>query len=416
MQGIRWRTKGGEGRGRGHRFVTLGLTSVLALLAASAAVAGCRRVPRSPGPAVGMVDRRATAETRALFASLRSAAREHVLFGHQDDLAYGVNWWAEPGRSDVRDVAGDYPAGYGWDLSKIEHRSALNIDNVDFTRMRGWIQQGYRRGGVITISWHADNPLTGGNAWDTTGAVASILPGGARHAQYLRSLDRVADFIGSLRGRNRAGNVTPIPVIFRPFHEMSGGWFWWGNGHATTEQYIQLWRFTVRYLRDRKKLHNIIWAYSPASSAQLAEHYFDWYPGDDYVDLLGFDEYFSPPRPDRSMADQREALAAHLRWLAATAVARGKIPALTETGYVTLPDSTWWTQTLLPALSADSAGTHVAYALVWRNANATTRTESHFFAPYPGQGSASDFVRFHGDPLTWFEHDLPDLYSASGTR
>lgn len=394
----------------------LGLTPAVVLLAMCAAISGCRRVPASLGPASDMVDRRATAETRALFANLRAVAREHVLFGHQEDLAYGVNWWAEAGRSDVRDVAGDYPAVYGWELGRIEHDSALNIDNVDFTRMRGWIQQGYRRGGVTTISWHADNPLTGGNAWDTTAAVASILPGGARHAQYRRSLDRVAEFIGSLRGRNRAGNVTAIPVIFRPFHEMSEGWFWWGKGHATPEQYIQLWRFTVHYLRDRKRLHNIIWAYSPASSAQLAEQYFDWYPGDEYVDLLGFDEYFSPPRPELSMADQRQALAAHVKWLAAVAVGRGKIPALTETGYVTLPDSAWWTGTLLPALRADSAGTHVAYALVWRNANATTRSEPHFFASYPGHASASDFVRFHGDPLTWFEHDLPDLYSAPGAR
>ena len=58
--------------------------------------------------------------------------------------------------------------------------------------MRGWIAEGYRRGGVITISWHLDNPLTGRNAWDTTSAVAAILPGGARHEQFKGSLDRLA--------------------------------------------------------------------------------------------------------------------------------------------------------------------------------------------------------------------------------
>jgi mannan endo-1,4-beta-mannosidase len=375
-------------------------------------VSACRRAPGAPGPAIGMVDQRATAETRALFTNLRLTAHDNVLFGHQDDLAYGVPWSAEPGRSDVKETAGDYPAVYGWELSGIENAAAANIDNVDFARMRGWIQEGYRRGGVITMSWHIDNPVTSGNAWDTTSAIASILPGGGRHTLYRRSLDRMATFVSRLRGRNRAGRTTAIPIIFRPFHEPNGGTFWWGDRHATPEQYQALWRFTVGYLRDRKGVHNIIWAYSPAGTDSLAAHYFDWYPGDEYVDLLGLDEYFSPPNAERTLESQRDTLASHIRWLTATAASRGKLPALTETGYVTLPDSSWWTQTLLPALRADSGGTHVAYALVWRNAIASPRSDAHFFAPYKGQASAPDFVRFHADPLTWFERDLPDLYAA----
>ena len=55
-------------------------------------------------------------------------------------------------------------------------------------------------------------------------------------------------------------DTTDIPIIFRPFHEPNGGAFWWGDRHATPEQYKALWRFTVGYPRDRKGLHNIIWA------------------------------------------------------------------------------------------------------------------------------------------------------------
>lgn len=385
-------------------------------IALLATMGACRRAPKPLGPAAEMVDGRATNETRALFANLRLVAHDHVLFGHQDDLAYGVHWAAEPGRSDVKESAGDYPAVYGWELGRIEHASPANTDDVDFARMRRWIQEGYRRGGVITLSWRMSNPATKDTASDSTAAIASILPGGARHAAYRRSLDRVAGFVASLRGRNRAGNTTEIPVIVRPFPDMNGSSQWWGAGRATTEQYKQLWQFTVGYLRDRKKLHNILWAYSPVPTAGLAGHYFDWYPGDSWVDVLGVDEYFVSPDGSRTMADQRDTLAAHLRWLAGTAAARGKIAALTETGYLTVPDSAWWTQTLLPALHADSAGTHVAWALIGRNATVTPRGDAPFFAPYRGHGSESDFVRFHGDPLTWFERDLPDLYTAPAQR
>ena len=62
-----------------------------------------------------LVDSLATAETVALFENLKTVSQQGVLFGHQDDLAYGIDWKATPGRSDVKQVCGDYPAVYGWD-------------------------------------------------------------------------------------------------------------------------------------------------------------------------------------------------------------------------------------------------------------------------------------------------------------
>ena len=85
----------------------------------------------APGLNAGPIDPQATAETRALFHNLRSLARRHVLFGHQDDLAYGYDWVAEPGRSDVRESSGSYPAVYGWEVSGLETSSPKNIDGVD---------------------------------------------------------------------------------------------------------------------------------------------------------------------------------------------------------------------------------------------------------------------------------------------
>src|SRR5437773_12322515 len=123
---------------------------------------GVRGPPQPRGPA--LVDPHATAETRALFVNLRRLAGKALLFGHQDDLAYGVQWFNEPGRSDVKETAGSYPAVYGWDVGGLEREVGENLDAVAFERQRGWIAEGYRRGGVITLSWHMRNPVTGGNA------------------------------------------------------------------------------------------------------------------------------------------------------------------------------------------------------------------------------------------------------------
>ena len=85
-----------------------------------------------------MVDPLATKQTKALYNNLIQIKEQGILYGHQDDVAYGVKWTAEPGRSDVKEVAGSYPAVYGWDISKIG-KYPFNIDSVDFKMMQQWI-------------------------------------------------------------------------------------------------------------------------------------------------------------------------------------------------------------------------------------------------------------------------------------
>ena len=92
------------------------------------------------------------------------------------------------------------------------------------------------------------------------------------------------------------------------------------------------------------------------------------------------------------------------------AEARGKIPALTETGLETVPHPQWWTGTLLRAITADPVGRRIAWVLVWRNANRARENRDHYYAPYPGHPSVADFRRFRDDPLVLFEDELPDLY------
>jgi hypothetical protein len=100
------------------------------------------------------VDRQATKETLNLYRNLKKLMKKGIMFGHQDDLAYGVGWKYEAGRSDVKDVTGDYPAVYGFELGHLEIDAQINLDSVPFNKMKEFIREVYERGGVVTLSWH----------------------------------------------------------------------------------------------------------------------------------------------------------------------------------------------------------------------------------------------------------------------
>ena len=336
------------------------------------------------------IDKHATKETVHLYRHLKALPQKGFLFGHQDDLAYGVGWKYVPGRSDVKEVTGDYPGLYGWELGRIELDHLVNLDSVPFDKMREMIQLAYRRGGVITISWHLNNPLTGGTAWQPApGTVASILPGGEKNALYKSWLDKVALFLQSLKGDHGES----IPVVLRLFHELNGSWFWWGANHCTSDELQKLWRFTVSYLRDEKQLHNLLYAYNTDNFATAAA-WLERYPGDEWVDIAGFDTY-----QRKSNAGFAAALDQMLTMLETIAAKHGKIPAVTEFGYNGLPDSNWWTGTLLPVLQQH----RFAYIMAWRNAGDEPGGHREFYVPFAGQASAADFARFHTSPRVLFQ-------------
>ena len=343
-------------------------------------------------------DKQATRETVALLRNLRRLSATGFLFGHQDDLAYGVNWKYQAGRSDVREVCGDYPALYGWDLSGMESGSANDIDGVPFSFIRHAVQAGYARGGVITFSWHAPCPMgSGRTAWDTVaGTVASILPSGENHDLYLSWLDKLASFLGGLRGTRGES----IPVLLRPFHELTGSWFWWGRSECSPTEFATLWRFTKYYLNQVKGLHNILWVYNTSGDFTSSTDFLARYPGDDAVDVVSFDSY-----QYGSAASFVTGLADCLKVLDDVAAVHGKVPAIAETGYEQIPDSTWWTGTLLRGIGT----ARVAYILVWRNQGYNPWAKpphNEYYAPYAGQASAADFVRFYSLENTMFERDI----------
>ena len=228
------------------------------------------------------------------------------------------------------------------------------------------------------------------------------LVGGRLHADCLTKLDVVADFLGSLR----APDGKMVPVIFRPFHEHNGDWFWWGRAHAGIDEFKTLWRFTVSHLRDDRRVHNLLYAYSIDVFDSEAE-YLERYTGDEVIDLLGIDDYRSV-----EFGYTRCTLVNRLWMLSRMAHDRGKLAALTETGAEAIPRADWWTGVLLPALKAPEAGQEISYVLAWRNANHAHDRKNHFYVPFKGHPGEADFVRFKQYPFVLFEDGLPPLYHS----
>ena len=362
-----------------------------------------------------LADSGRTARTEQLLENLKALGDSAVyLFGQHDATVYGIGWEADYAndstvhtRSDVKSVCNDFPALLSFDLGHIELGDERNLDGVPFSRIRQEIFAHYDRGGMITLSWHLDNPLSGGSSWVAdslrdveTHTVAAILEGGEKHELFLTWLDRVADFLNSLE--------TPygvrIPILFRPWHEHTGSWFWWGQQHCTAEQYKALWQLTVSRLKD-KGVTNALYAYSPGTEPDGDEaRYLERYPGDDIIDLVGLDCYCWAPEADTTqIANYAANLDRNLATVCAIAKQHHKAVALTETGYEGIKTDDWWTSTLAPVLSRHP----VSYVLVWRNAH---DKPGHFFAPYPSHPSTSDFIRFYNAPQTLFLRDVNALY------
>jgi enterochelin esterase-like enzyme/beta-mannanase len=335
-----------------------------------------------------MVDPLATSETKALFANLWRIQQQGVMFGHHDYPSYGIGWRGDKDRSDVKDITGDHPAVYSLDMHRINDTKIEQIKAV------------YKRGGISMLVWHQNNPLTEvpnaeypiGTSWDNTKVVDQILTeGSGMNLKYKRILDDVANALHKMKD----DTGKPIPVIFRPLHEHTQAWNWWGSKATTDEEFIGFWRFIVHYLRDVKSVHNVIYAISP----QMDEVYPDaqsrllyrW-PGDDYVDFLGMDCYHGR---------NTRAFISNLKAISELSVYLGKPVGVTETGLENNHTRDYWTKDILMPLTDYP----VSMVVAWRNDN-----PNHAYGPYPSDVSANDFKVFHQNRFTLFEKDIPNMY------
>ena len=328
-------------------------------------------------------------KSTALAERLTKIQQRGYMSGHQDDPFYGLTWEWEYGRSDIRDLVGDYPAVMGFDLGGIETGDQKNLDSVPFNRIREQLIAHVERGGIVTLSWHPRNPLTGGTAWDvdTPGVVTSILPGGSQHETFKVWMQRVGDFIAELKD----SKGLPVPVIFRPWHENNGSWFWWGQKHCTNDEFLALWNMLQDEM-DSRGFTNLLWSYSPNLDGNwTTERFMQRYPGNDRVTLIGEDAYQWGTEEDFC-----RQVTADLDFLSAFARHNGKLLALTECGLKNMTDATWWTRVLKPVMDQYP----ISYFLLWRN------YKKEFFGPSKDHACGADYKKLYEAKNVLFLNDI----------
>ncbi len=345
-------------------------------------------------------DKKATKETKALYNNLIKYRSQGTMIGHQDALAYGLNadssrWFGDSGRSDFKDFSGEHPAVIGQELGHLEIDADKNLDDVPFDKIKEYAIATYERGGINTLSWHPNNPLDfTKTTWDKVEAtIPTILNNKKKLKEYKKTLDKLAVFFKSLKGTD--GEY--IPVIFRPYHEHTGSWFWWGADYCTPAEYISFWQMTMDHLQKKRKVHNLIIAYS-TDNFKSEEHYLERYPGDSYVDILGFDTYHrNAPESNSSFILNAQRMLGTMRKLG---FEKNKPWAITETGLERITENNWWTQVLKPIITDNQA----SYVLFWRNGR-----PDHYYAPFTGQSSVPDFLKLKNEGNILLEKGVSKL-------
>lgn len=373
---------------------------------------------------VSLADEEATPATRALYAYLMGMdAADQVVFGHQNDTHKSVR--PNVG-SDTKDITGSISGIVGIDslaLTGVE----LGITDVDAA-----IEESVRigkeaaaQGAILTLSTHMPN-MSNAKIVATPGAArpydfsncdfmeakdlsnncaAQVLPGGAYNAQFTAYLDIIADY---------AKGLGDIPVLFRPFHENSGGWFWWGAATTDIETYNALFRYTEDYLTS-VGVHNFIYVYSPNGPISSRETYLERYPGDDYVDILAFDyydDYNSYP------AEYSPAFIDNLRQtcqiVKGIAKEKGKVAAIAETGVrvmkadgsdiegLLVKDNPIRGQNWYRQVNNVAKECGMSYFLLWANFS-----DTNFYVPYKyndtkGQELVNEFIDFYNEDSSVF--------------
>lgn len=241
-----------------------------------------------------LADKNATPETQSLMNYLASVYGEHIISGQQEIYKYGPHDF-DYEFNYIKDTTGKLPAIRGFDFLNTNPLYGSEDGTVD--RMISWVKDSK---GIVTASWHITVPKDFSNYnigdkvdWangtykpdETDFDTAKVLEEGTKEREYyMLCLKMLAEQIQKLQD---AG----VPMIFRPLHEAEGGggedgsWFWWGKSGSAV--YKDLWKLTYKTLTEDYNLHNLIWEWN----SYTFETSTNWYPGDEYVDLVAYDKY-----------------------------------------------------------------------------------------------------------------------------
>lgn len=293
-----------------------------------------------------------------------------------------VNWNTDEAEW-IANWTGKYPAIAFFDYIHLAESPANWIDYSDITPVSDW----WNAGGLVGAGWHWRVPVSQGSSElsyepSDFSAADAVKSGTWENTVVNDDLDKIAGYLTLLQD---AG----IPVLWRPLHEASGNihtqwngdaWFWWGADGA--DAYKALWQYVFNYLQD-KGVRNLIWVWTTQTTTTTYADY-DFYPGDDYVDIVGKDVY-----DDSSASDIAS------QFTTVTQMTTHKMVTLSEMGNVAGIGDQW------------SAGAKWLYFMPWYDYdNDGTRNYAHIYADinwWTAAFGSSNVIDRSGLPSTLFE-------------
>ncbi len=396
------------------------INPILTSIVVSFFLHGCSQSVDSESNVTSVIDKKEVliqrnSETEALYKHLKTFSETgKIMFGMANPTT--IRYLDGPKNNDIeqsdcKDITGSHPAFHESDFMWYQEDSAFK--KYDLQAMKN----ASKRGAVCGYCWH----IRGMNSNEFYAK---------KDGRFTNDKDLVKNIVANDdRNTNKAldwylnqidNDVIPVfkelgfPLVFRPFHEMNGNWFWWGTDNCTTEEYIKLFRLTVDYLR-KNGINNLLYTWSVNVDAT-----FEFYPGDNYVDILGLDSY----EPGIASWNQKDKFINTLRALTDSAFSKGKIAALTETGcrkengkfrYVDeYPD--YWTEYVLNPIINDKKAKRIVWILSWYSGDWNHDLSGQYYIPYKGikrpnsKVAIDDFMKFYNHPETLFEDDLPNMY------
>lgn len=261
-------------------------------------------------------DKKATKEVRELLEYFNSIEGRQIITGQHTQ----TKKMEEVAR--IEEVTGKKPALCGFELLayspniKRETGDADCLDEIDAAT--GTMEEALawgESGGLVTLTWHWFSPIGG---WDKSfyskntdfDAEKVLSEGTEERKAFFNDMGIMAEILREFQNRN-------IPVLWRPFHEAEGDWFWWGKKGADVVK--GLWKLMFNYYTNEKNLHNLVWVWNCPRK--------DYYVGDEYCDILTRDLY-PMPHNHTSLKKEYDEL---------KEITKTKGIALAETGVI--PDS-----------------------------------------------------------------------------
>lgn len=338
------------------------------------------------------IDNNATQETKNLFTNIATIANsDKFIFGQEFPLSFQLKSLDfDLNTSDCKDVTGDHPGVYGIDphymLYKTASQKQLHIDEA---------KHAYANGSIVTFDFHqqskSDHKIYFNDITTSTDkSLMFDIVNNRNNARdwFYKELDQVLNIINNDLG---------FPIVYRPFHEMDGNWFWWGTQatNHSPQLYIEFYRLTVDYMRNKSNL--ILFGWTPNEKINTS-----YYPGDAYVDLIGIDAY----------NQNATTLKNNLIDLTKFATNHNKVAILSETGkgnYVN-DAPTFWTSTILKAIQDGGSDIRIAWALAWFNAPWDSN-QSNLFIPNSNSSTEvkDDFKKFYNSETTLFQNEVKAL-------